>query len=542
MLTTPAGVSAEWYNPLSWFSKKPAAVQTTKPVVQSAQPTAGTPSPSAHKPAATHRDPCAGKPAPCTYQTLKIDSPKPALGKTYVVKHAGDGSTLESIALDLTYTPVKNDRIPFADRFAHTPLLHQYAAALCPGEYLDIETPVGSGIETTMPTNRNSAEEQAIGRDLRIAYDEVRPQKDGLAQIIYDVMQRDGSGKACSSYKVGITAFAKDWCDETAPATEVPTAARQPSVRTPSLAERPSETESRLRPHKAGEHRSYSEITVLAGGGTDQFTGTRTVETKQGLREEAIDPVQYDLNNFKMQYQFFGPRVGFRMNYAGTAGDDAGSPAGPYGMFCSQRINAQAFGIGFDGYALRLGKAGIGGGASFEQKNVKTWTMYEGENSKQSNQTYGGRVFLGVGDFSGSHVIAGVEASAQPINEKYAAETNVYTARSSTETMVSPFLKTRLLFGSNDQGAFDGEFRFSPNVRTLYTSDGQELTRDSKFWNGTIGAGWNFSPHFGIYGQAKFAHNEETFTRPDKTDPKKVFTDRYKHDGQTYSIGLRLTW
>ncbi|HIH24403.1 TPA: hypothetical protein HA251_05185 [Candidatus Woesearchaeota archaeon] len=483
-----------------------------------------------------------GSAQPCIQRTYGINSPKPGVNETYVTKHNALGIELERTILKHTYTPVKNGKIPFADRFVRNDTLGTYVTVLCQGEYLKVHTPKGPDNESYIidKRTRNTVDEVAIGKDFTITHKEIVDKNLDAVDLLYDVVLNKGKDN-CSSSKVEIVVFAKDNCATSA-------GERIPSPDTPFKGIL-SDDEVTVDGKKAKKGKKpqappapYWEVTGMIGGGMDNFTGTQQVQTANGVVKRDVDPQSYNLGQVKMQVQRYSPRTHFFLNGALTSGSDEGNPTGNYGGLCTQKIGASAFSLGLDlTTGPVLGPFGIGAGGRFEQKTITTSNGWEGETSRQNNQEYGARGFLSAGRMDKDYAIAGVEYWIQPIVEKYqAGDGKPYTASASTEGMLTYFAESRVRFGKDDRGVLDLSARFAPNVKTIYTSDKDTLTSTSDMWNARLGLGWMFSDHWGVYGQAALAHNEETMERPNPKDLSKQLLDNYKHDGQT--VGLGVIW
>lgn len=488
-----------------------------------------------------------GSSQPCVQRTYGINSPKPGINETYVTKHNALGVELERTILKHTYTPVKDGKIPFADRFVRENL-NTYVAVLCQGEYLMVHTPKGvNGAENEAyiidKRSRNTVDEVAIGKDFRITHKEIVDKDLDAVDLLYDIVLNKGK-ENCSSYKAEIVVFAKDNCSTSAgeriPSPDKPFKGILSDDEVVVDGKRTKKEKKAKTPQAPPS--PYFEVTGMVGGGMDNFTGTQQVRTANGVVEREVDPQSYNLGQVKLQVQRYSPRTHFFLNGALTSGSDEGSPAGNYGGLCTQKIGASAFSLGLDlTTGPVLGPFGIGAGGRFEQKTITTSNALEGETSRQNNQEYGGRGFISAGRMDKDYALVGAEYWIQPIVEKYqAGDGKPYTASASTEGMLTYFAESRVRFGKDDRGVVDLNFRFAPEVRTIYTSDKEELTSTSRFWNARLGLGWMFSDHWGVYGQAALAHNEETWARPDPKDLSKQLLDKYKHDGQT--VGLGFIW
>jgi hypothetical protein len=421
--------------------------------------------------------------------------------------------------------------------------------------------------------------------DQVITYDEALQAGNNMLRPVYDISlyktNSHGVEKRCASYKVRL-AIDAGICDQTtentttllytapAPAPQPPHKFTKKEQREERKQERKLQKEEKKqeerrqkeekRQEKKQEHKKpetkpveyqpsatpaptpskgFWETTLLFGRGTAQFTGTQTLVNGT---VRTVDSYQYDLNQFKARIAHYGPRHEFDVSYAGTAGNDAGTIPGSYNA-CSQAIGATSIAVNGDVVVLKGDKIGLAVGGTLEQKQIRTATAFEGENSSQTNQTYSVRAGLSVGDLNKSHMITGVEYIAQPINEKYAAGNGAaYTARSSVETGPAFFFKGRKYFGVDDRGYIQLDARYAPKMHTAFSSDGQHLIADSSFMNATIEGGYRVTQHMSLIGQIKYAQTTDTFKWPTAVNPSGIKTAEYKNSGATAAVGLKWTW
>jgi hypothetical protein len=277
-----------------------------------------------------------------------------------------------------------------------------------------------------------------------------------------------------------------------------------------------------------GPHgKAYTDVTVLAGTGHDQLTGN----TPAG----PIDPISSDVSQFKTNFQHYNKNSTVYFRFTGTRGNDGGSPMPTMQwqqQFLANRTAANSIQIGGDARLKKFGKAGVGIGADFQYTSVKTGNGPIGETSAQKQNIAAVRPTFIIGDFNGSHVVIGPEATFQFINEKAAIPFG-YKARSTTEFTPAAMTKGRVFLGAQQKLLLDWDGRYGI-AKTFNSTDGTDSKR-SNFWNASFGIGYNPWKNFGLYGQFKFGHNEETYRGRSGT------LGNFQRNFNTFAGGVRYT-